>query len=120
MSCENKRWLIIGVVLIAMLLSGCNSVPVTREACLGSYSFVDASGMRTAKLTLNSDGTFVSTFVPAEGVSRIMPKGHWTFHISGEYAQVFLEDSAFPITRSSKQVRILINDDLGQWFEKTD
>lgn len=107
----------IAILLLVSCLWGCQK-PLTRQDCVGSYTLTEISSKNTATLKLNEDGTYTSSLVHADRPNLVLPSGHWKFSVVGSYTQIALERSSFPVARHRKSVRITINDDLGEWFEK--
>src|SRR3954465_12299418 len=103
-------------ILMCSWVSGCDSTEVTAEACVGSYSYEDESGIITpAQLTLNADGTYVAHRHMPDGAP---PTGKWSLKTAGMYTTIIFENTGFPIFRSGKSVRITVDADRGMWFEK--
>jgi hypothetical protein len=107
----------IAMVLLFSCLWGCQR-PLTKQDCVGTYTFTNARGKNAAKLNLNEDGTYVSSLVLSDRPSLVVPSGHWKFDVVGSYTQIALGHSSFPVERHGKSIRITISDDLGEWFEK--
>ena len=114
-----KRHLVISVVFLLSCLWGCKR-QLARQDCVGSYVYVNASGKQPANLIVNEDGTYTSSLILRDRPSLVVPGGQWKFDIVGSYTQVALGRSSFPVERHGKFIRITIDDDLGEWFEKGD
>jgi hypothetical protein len=111
-----RRQVTIAILLLFSCLSGCQQ-PLTRQDCVGSYTFTATSSKVAANLNLNEDGTYTTSLVLADRPNLVVPSGHWKFSVVGSYTQIALERSSFPVARHRNSVRITINDDLGEWFE---
>ena len=75
------------------------------------------TGHNLDHLVLQADGTYD---LVQGGSNRPMSekKGHWSFH-AGDPSEVALDHAGYPVQIKGKEIRLLINDDLGIWYAKT-
>jgi hypothetical protein len=115
------------VLLGACLLSGCrtsDAIPSNPRAFAGVYSYrsVDTSADKPTdheldRLTLQPGGRYVlvrggSTKARSEEV------GEWRL-FGGDRPSIGLGRAGYPIQMAGHEVRLLINEDLGEWWAKT-
>ena len=111
-------------MLTCCALAGCRAAqpPVTREAVVGIYLYKseDPEGRATDHeldhLVLQSDGRYDlvqggSTRAKSEKV------GLWHFY-GGSSPEVDLDHAGYPIRVEGKEIRLLIDDDVGIWYAK--
>ena len=113
-------------ILASCMIAGCRAdqaVPSNREAFIGGYVYksLDTSVDRATdheldRLTLQADGKYVlvqggSTKAKSEKV------GVWHL-VGGDPPNVELDHYGYPIRVEGNQIRLLINDDLGEWYQK--
>jgi hypothetical protein len=113
--------------LICCLLVGCHadqSPSPTRQALAGNYVYrsVDTSVDRSTdhqfdRLTLNTDGTY-DLVQGGSTKARSEKTGEWNIQM-GDSPNVLLDHASYPIQMKKGEVRLLINDDLGEWYVKT-
>lgn len=100
---------------------GCDSTSkLKREDLLGTYLYVGTDPGYPQhdwdRLDLRADGNYAlikngdATIVKTE-------EDRWDFR-NGNRAELLLRDRVFPVRNSGGKLRFLINDDLGQWYEK--
>ena len=113
-------------ILASSVLAGCHTTkpPVTREALVGSYIYKSedpegkASDHNLDHLVLQSDGKYD---LVQGGTTK--PKtetvGTWTIWNGGsDGAKVLLDHSGYPIEIKGTEVRLLVDNDVGIWYEK--
>ena len=114
------------LVLACCALGGCdtNQPPVTREALIGSYSYVSkdpesrATDHNLDHLALQSDGKY-DLVQGGSTKPRTETVGAWTLWTAGaDGPEVLLDHSGYPIQMKSNEVRLLIDNDLGIWYAK--
>jgi len=111
------------VLAVAGFLSGCWSAPdtpVNPQTVVGEYVFhADDSGAPhdPDRLTLRADGTYVLLHMP-DGRPGSEERGKWQlFNDLGAPAIAFA-NFVHPILVRGKRLRLLVSDDLAQWYEK--
>jgi hypothetical protein len=116
---------LIGALALSMT-AGCRTeqVPSKPESFVGTYVYtsVDTSVDKPTdheldRLTLQADGKYVliqggSTKAKSETV------GIWRL-ATGSPPEVLLDHHGYPIRVKRNEIRLLINDDLGEWYAKT-
>jgi hypothetical protein len=114
---------ILSVLLVLFCTAACRTEPVTTNTVIGTYSYVsedpEAHPTDTSdnKLVLLADGHF--TLVEG-GESKPIRRtsGRWTLTSIRSEPTVILADTAFPVSINRKTVRLLIDTDVGVWYEK--
>jgi hypothetical protein len=114
------------LALACCLLTGCNasqSPPVSQQALVGSYVYrsVDTSVDKPTDhqfdhLVLKADGTY-DLVQGGSTKARSEKTGGWTIQ-PGDPPNVLLDHAGYPIQKKKGEVRLLINDDLGEWYVK--
>jgi hypothetical protein len=115
----------IGLLMLACCaLAGChtNQPPVTRETLVGSYVYKseDPEGRATDHewdhLTLRADGHYeLVQGGPTKAKSE--KTGFWRFY-GGDRPEVDLDHAGYPIQAKGSEIRLLIDNDVGIWYEK--
>lgn len=113
--------------LLCFVLAGCNagqSPSPTRQVLVGNYVYrsVDTSVDKPTDhqfdhLTLNADGTY-DLVQGGSTEARTEKMGEWSIQ-PGDPPNVLLDHAGYPIQMKKGEVRLLINDDLGEWYVKT-
>jgi hypothetical protein len=114
------------LALTCCLLAGCNtgqSSALTQQTLVGSYVYrsVDTSVDKPTehefdRLTLKADGTY-DLVQGGSTKARSEKTGGWTIQ-PGDPPNVLLDHAGYPIQKKKGEVRLLINDDLGEWYVK--
>jgi hypothetical protein len=112
--------------LTCCLLTGCNtgqSSAVTQQVLVGSYLYrsVDTSVDKPTDhqfdhLILNADGTY-DLVQGGSTKTRSEKRGRWSI-TPFDPPNVLLDHAGYPIQKKKSEVRLLINDDLGEWYVK--
>ena len=109
------------------LISGCHArqTAITRGSLVGSYVYVSEdpedipSKHNLSQLVLRPDGTFELV----EGGTTKPPtktSGTWTLEEGVQSGQdVVLGHAGYPVRVTSNQIRLLVDDDVGIWWAKT-
>ncbi len=126
----------IGMLALAGLCSACTSgrnAPLTAGTFVGTYVYYSGDNSEAHdpdKLTLRADGTYFLVHMPGghpgsaeEGTWELLndpaPKqGIWRFLSATEHRIAF-GDRIYPVEITGKHIRLLIDVDLEQWYEKT-
>ncbi|MFI5088046.1 MAG: hypothetical protein ACHP7I_06615 [Terriglobales bacterium] len=119
--------LFLAILWVCMFVA-CRSdqtVPSDKSGYVGTYVYksVDKSVDRATdheldRLVLQADGHYIlvqggSTKAKSE------TKGVWTL-VPGDPPNVELDHHGYPIQVKRGEIRLLINDDLGEWYAKTE
>ena len=114
------------LALTCCLLTGCNTgqpPSLTQEALVGDYVYrsVDTSVDKPTDhqfdhLTLKGDGTY-DLVQGGSTKARSEKTGAWNIQ-PGDPPNVLLDHAGYPIQKKKGEVRLLINDDLGEWYVK--
>jgi hypothetical protein len=114
------------LALPCCLLAGCSasqSISLTQQALAGNYVYrsVDTSVDRPTDhefdhLTLRSDGTY-QLVQGGSTKAKSEKTGEWNIQ-PGDPPNVLLDHAGYPIKVKKSEVRLLINDDLGEWYVK--
>jgi hypothetical protein len=116
------RLLSVLLLLACCALAGCHAThpPVTREALVGSYTYVskDPEGRATDhewdRLTLQTDGKY--DLVQGGPTKQKFEKtGIWQFY----GREVDLDHAGYPIEIEKNEVRLLVDLDVGIWWVKS-
>jgi len=111
------------LLLLIVLLSGCWSVPhkrVTPQTVVGNYVFhADDPGAPhdPDRLTLRADGTYLLAYRPG-GRLESREAGQWRLWNEPGDPEVLFGRAGYPIQVKGKRLRLLVSDDLAQWYEK--
>jgi hypothetical protein len=103
--------------------AGCTSarnVELMPDTFVGDYVYRSAdkgSPHDPDKLSLRADGKYVLVHMPV-GHQGSTEEGRWQL-ISKPTPNILLDHAGYPIEIKGKAVRLLINDDLGWSYEKT-
>lgn len=118
-----RSFLIVGVLVLAGLCCGCTSernVPLRPETFVGDYVYRSAdkgAPHDPDRLTLRADGKYILVHMPG-GRPGSTEEGTWRL-IDGPSPNIALDHAGYPVEINGKKVRLLINDDLGHWYEKS-
>jgi hypothetical protein len=114
------------LALTCWVLAGCNtgqSPSFTQQALVGDYVYrsVDTSVDKPTDhqfdhLTLKADGTY-DLVQGGSTKARSEKTGGWSIE-PGNPPNVVLDHAGYPIQKKKGEVRLLINDDLGEWYVK--
>jgi len=115
------------LTLTFVVMAGCNSdrsALLSRADLVGDYTYhsVDTSFDRATNheldhLTLQVDGRYRW----AQGGStkvRTEKMGLWIFY-PGERPSLSLDNAGFPVQMKKQELRLLVDDDLGEWYVKS-
>jgi len=104
---------------------GCHTAqpPVTRDALVGTYTYVSKDPESRAtdhdlnRLILQSDGTYE---LAEGGTTKAVStkKGEWRL-IAGNPPNVLLDHAGYPVEIRRNEVRLLVDLDVGIWWVKT-
>jgi hypothetical protein len=106
------------------LVCGCYRRPSTsfeRAALVGAYVYRSAAGPpihSPDRLTLRADGTYVLVHMPGGRPGRT-DLGTWRF-VRGSHPHVLVGRAGYPVRIKGRRVRLLIDLDLGYWYQKID
>lgn len=118
-----KSYLIIGMLALGGLGSGCTSgrnAPLKPDTFVGDYIYYcDDPGAPhdPDRLTLKADGKYILVHMPG-GRPGSTEEGTWRL-IKDPWPRVLFGDGVYPVEIKRKLVRLLIDEDLGHWYEKT-
>jgi hypothetical protein len=111
------------VLLVAGVSAGCTSsrnVSLERDSFVGEYIYhTDDKGSPhdPDRLTLREDGKYILAQMP-RGQPGSEQQGVWRLE-GGANPEILLGSAGYPIEIKGKNVRLLINEDLGWSYEKT-
>jgi hypothetical protein len=103
--------------------AACRTQPVTTETVIGAYNYVSEdpenrpNETSANKLVLLADGRFTLT-EGGESKPITRTSGKWTLTSIRSEPTVILADTAFPVSITRRTVRLLIDTDVGIWYEK--
>ena len=112
--------------LACCLLAGCRTTQptVTRETLVGNYIYKSQdpeekmTDHNLDHLVLQADGRYdLVQGGSTKGVSE--KKGLWNFY-AGNPPQIDLDHAGYPVQIKGNEIRLLIDDDLGIWYAKTE
>lgn len=120
------RFQFVTLTLTCCALLGCHTVqpPITREILVGSYVYKseDPENRTTDHtwdhLTLQSDGSYdLVQGGPTKPKAETV--GAWTLWSGGASGpEVLLDHAGYPIQAKGNDVRLLIDNDVGIWYDK--
>jgi hypothetical protein len=107
--------------LASVALASCRldqALPMDERSLVGDYIYQTQADVQhePERLTLRADGRYVLTR-GAPGQSQSRREGAWRL-ILKDPPDVALDDAGYPIQMNGSEIRLLINDDLGQWYAK--
>jgi hypothetical protein len=113
---------LIGILAPACVAFACWSAPrtpVKAEMLVGDYVYHDGSGVPHGadRLTLRADGTYILVHVGGNHPGS-KEEGEWDISNGPEYPVVGFANFAHPILVKGNKVRLMVNDDLDQYYEK--
>jgi len=115
-------------MLACCVLAACHTTqpPVTRDDLVGNYVYKseDPEGKATDhdldRLVLQADGKY-DLVQGGPTKPRTETHGTWTVWDSGRNGpEVSLDRSGYPIREEGKVVKLLIDNDVGIWYEKVE
>ena len=119
-----RAYAIIGVLTLLGVLSGCTSGGSAQpkpETFVGEYVYYSAdkgAPHDRDKLTLGADGRYTLVLMPG-GHPGSTEEGTWQLWNNRGQPQVAFGNRTYPAEIKGKTVRLLIDLDLGHWYEKT-
>jgi hypothetical protein len=120
----------VGAFIFIGLCSACGfwrSAPLKRDILVGNYVYRSVGGPPIHdpdRLTLKADGKYILVHMPG-GRTGPVEEGTWELYNNpssptyGSYPLVALGTNSYPVEVKGKHVRLLIDLDLGYWYEKT-
>ena len=112
-------------VLGCCVLAGCslNQRPVTRDLLIGTYVYKSEdpedkpTNHNYDRLTLQADGSY--DFVQGGSTKpKAEHTGSWHFYPGGREPTVDLDHSGYPVQVKGDEVRLLVDNDTGIWYQK--
>lgn len=110
-------------VLCVLGAWGCQTAPRTDlrpESFVGDYVYHSAdkgAPHQSDRLSLRADGKYILVHVSdTHPVSK--EEGVWQL-VKDPSPNILLDHAGYPVQVDGKRVRLLVNNDLGQWYEKT-
>jgi hypothetical protein len=112
-------------LITAALTGGCSEQVRQREIA-GEYLYQCDDPLslepkwdehRWNRVVLRQDGSYLAT-QPVRGPASTQEEGRWTLENYGGRPGVFLGTRGYPVRLRPKEIRLVINDDLSQWFAK--
>ncbi len=112
------------LIIAACLVSeACASPPITRNQIPGDYVYRSLdpesrlSDHEWDRITLSPDGSY--RFVEGGPTrSKTERAGRWQFQ--ADPPEIDLDHSGYPVQIRSHTVRLVVNDDVGTWYEKSE
>ena len=119
-----RAYVLVGTLILACAASGCYTKPgpeLKPESLVGDYVFQMADSGAPHhdpdRLTLRPDGRYLLVRMPA-GNPGSTEEGTWELRTNFQ-PRVAFGNRTYPIEIKGKHVRLIVNDDLGYWYEKT-
>ena len=112
-------------LLGSLFLASCGKKfgPADPQAYVGTYIYhseVDSGESRdrsdVKELTLKKDGSYILVLGVAPASTQI--SGVWRLLVSGGPPTVLLDSAGYPALVVNRQIRLLVNDDLDEWYTK--
>lgn len=111
--------------LLVFIAASCGSTssvrsPLRLDTVIGEYRYHCAdkgAPHELDRLTLHADGKYVLVHMHEAEVASTT-SGTWRL-VGEPTPNIQLDNAGYPVRIQGKNVRLLINDDLGQWYEKT-
>lgn len=112
----------VGLFVVALACTGTPSTDVTADKLVGEYVFrMGDSGAPQHdpdKLTLKPDGSYLLVHMPG-GHPGSTEEGAWKLWSNLGQPQVAFGNTTYPVHIKGKHVRLMVNDDLDYYYEKT-
>lgn len=112
--------------LVSALIAGCHAnqpIPTNPESFVGSYVYVSidtsvdkATDHQLDHLVLQSDGKY-DLVEGGSTKARSEKTGVWHL-VHGDRPNVELDHAGYPIQMNRHKIRLVVNDDLGEWYQK--
>jgi hypothetical protein len=119
-----RAFVMIGMFALLGVISGCTpggSAQLKPETFVGEYVFqMGDSGAPhhdPDRLTLKADGRYVLVHMPG-GHPGPTQEGTWRLWSNLGQPQVAFGNRTYPVEMRGKRIRLLVNDDLGYWYQK--
>jgi hypothetical protein len=118
-----RACVIFGIFSLCGVASGCTtekSVKLRPEMFVGEYVYYSADkGAQhdPDRLTLRADGRYTLVHMPS-GHLGSTEEGTWQLFSNLE-PRVSIGNRTYPVELKGRHLRLLIDLDLGQWYEKT-
>jgi hypothetical protein len=114
-------------MLASCMIAGCHTdqpIPSNRQSFVGNYVYksVDTSVDKATdheldRLTLQADGKY-DLVQGGSTKARSEKVGVWHM-VGGDRPNVELDHYGYPIQMKRDEIRLVINDDLGEWYVKS-
>ena len=114
-------------MLGSCLLTGCRTnqaVPIDRQVFVGTYAYksMDTSvdtptDHELDRLVLKPDGKYLLV-QGGSTKARTQREGVWTLVDGTQQSNLELDHAGYPVQFHGAEIRLLINDDLGEWYTK--
>jgi hypothetical protein len=121
---RNRFWF---AILTCSLLAGCHATQpsIAREALVGNYIYksedpeAKATDHNLEHLVLKSDGQY-DLVQGGSTRPRTEIVGRWSiWDVGNDGPEVLLDHSGYPIQIKGNEVRLLVDNDVGIWYSKT-
>jgi hypothetical protein len=118
-----RAYVVIGLMALLGVSSGCWSAPkvqLTAETLAGEYFYYSADKGEPHdpdRLTLKPDGTYALVHMTG-GRAGSVEAGRWQV-LNDFQPRVAFGSQTYPVEIRGKHVRLMINQDLGHWYETT-
>lgn len=120
-----RPYAMIGMLVLLGALYGCSSQrggQLKPEAFVGEYVFqMGDSGAPyhdPDRLTLQADGKYILVHMPG-GHPGPTEAGTWRLWSNAGQMQIAFGNRTYPVEIGGKHIRLIVNDDLGYWYERT-
>ena len=120
-----RAYVMIEMFALLGVLSGCTSernAQLKPETFVGEYVFqMGDSGAPhhdPDRLTLQADGKYILVHMPG-GHPGSTEEGTWRLWSNLGQPEIAFGNRAHPVQIKGKRIRLIVNDDLGYWYEKT-
>jgi hypothetical protein len=121
-----KMWVFIAT-LVSCLIAGCrtdHAIPTDQQSYVGVYAYKSAdtsvdkpTDHELDRLALKAGGRYL---LVQGGSTKIKTETEGAWHLVNGTQQpnIELDHAGYPIRMKGDGIRLLINDDLGEWYEK--
>jgi hypothetical protein len=117
-----RAYVVIGLMALLAVSSGCWSAPKVQlraETLAGEYIYYSADKGESHdpdRLSLRPDGTYTLVHMPGGRIGPV--EGRWQV-LNDFQPGVAFGGQRYPVEIRGKHVRLVINMDLGHWYETT-
>jgi hypothetical protein len=111
---------ILALLAGASCFNGEPDAPLTAETFVGTYIYYAADKTEPHdpdELTLHADGTYNLVYKPT-GHQGAREEGRWKLVVDSYGPEILFARRGYPVRIKGRNIRLVISDDLSQWYQK--